>query len=162
MTTQQLLVPSNATLKRNVMDYSLIVVGSFCRHLVTCFSSALQNRTGRCVWYLYRNPLCDERFVPVLPGWFADGCDGALLQYPVDDFGDEKIGLSSGPKTIVTFLLISIFTDSLSYFLTDPLVENDAFIAAFYGGAIFRLGRYLYFPGAKYECRYGCIGTCDR
>ena len=77
---------------------------------------------------------------PVLPGWFADGCDGALLQYPVDDFGDEKIGLSSGPKTIVTFLPISIFTDSLSYFLTDPLVENDAFIAAFYGGAILGLG----------------------
>ena len=34
--------------------------------------------------------LCDERFVPVLSGWFADGCDGALLQYPVDDSGDEK------------------------------------------------------------------------
>ena len=51
----------------------------------------------------------------------------------------KKIGLSSGPKTIVTFLLISIFTDSLSYFLTDPLVENDAFIAAFYGGAILGL-----------------------
>ena len=52
----------------------------------------------------------------------------------------KKIGLSSGPKTIVTFLLISIVTDSLSYFLTDPLVENDAFIAAFYGGAILGLG----------------------
>ena len=33
MTTQQLLVPSNATLKRNVMDYSLIVVGSFLQAL---------------------------------------------------------------------------------------------------------------------------------
>lgn len=26
----------------------------------------------------------------------------------------------------------------------------------------FRIGCDLYFPGAKYECRYGCIGTCDR
>ena len=33
MTTQKLLVPSNATLKRNVMDYSLIVVGSFLQAL---------------------------------------------------------------------------------------------------------------------------------
>ena len=94
MTTQQLLVPSNATLKRNVMDYSLIVVGSFLQALS---------------YVLFLAPY------KIVPG--------------------GVYGIS-----IVTFLLISIFTDSLSYFLTDPLVENDAFIAAFYGGAILGLG----------------------
>lgn len=70
----------------------------------------------------------------VLPGWFADGCDGALLQYPVADFGDEKDRIVFRPEDDHFLADLSIFTDSLSYFLTDPLVENDAFIAAFYGG----------------------------
>ena len=53
----------------------------------------------------------------------------------------KKLGLASGPKTIVTFVLISIFTDSFSYlFANQPLVENDSFIACFYGGAILGLG----------------------
>ena len=94
MTTQQLLVPSNATLKRNVMDYSLIVVGSFLQALS---------------YVLFLAPY------KIVPG--------------------GVYGIS-----IVIHYVISIFTDSLSYFLTDPLVENDAFIAAFYGGAILGLG----------------------
>lgn len=41
----------------------------------------------------------------------------------------------------MTFVLISIFTDSFSYlFANQPLVENDSFIACFYGGAILGLG----------------------
>ena len=53
----------------------------------------------------------------------------------------KKLGLASGPKTIVTFVLISIFTDSFSYlFANQPLVENDSFIACFYGGAFLGLG----------------------
>ena len=68
------------------------------------------------------------------------GATALCFNIPLMILAMKKIGLSSGPKTIVTFLLISIFTDSLSYFLTDPLVENDAFIAAFYGGAILGLG----------------------
>jgi uncharacterized membrane-anchored protein YitT (DUF2179 family) len=53
----------------------------------------------------------------------------------------KKLGLASGPKTIVTFLLISIFTDSITYIVgSTPLVENDRFIASFYGGAILGVG----------------------
>ena len=37
-------------------------------------------------------------------------------------------------------LPMGFFTDLLSYFITEPLVENDAFIAAFYGGAILGMG----------------------
>ena len=130
MTTQQLLVPSNATLKRNVMDYSLIVVGSFLQALS---------------YVLFLAPY---KIVPggvygisiVIPDGLPMGATALCFNIPLMILAMKKIGLSSGPKTIVTFLLISIFTDSLSYFLTDPLVENDAFIAAFYGGAILGLG----------------------
>ena len=106
MTTQQLLVPSNATLKRNVMDYSLIVVGSFLQALS---------------YVLFLAPY------KIVPG----GVYGIsiVIHYVTKDL-----------FPFFPFLLISIFTDSLSYFLTDPLVENDAFIAAFYGGAILGLG----------------------
>ena len=129
MTTQQLLVPSNATLKRNVMDYSLIVVGSFLQALsYVLFLAPYKIVPGG----VYGISIVIHYVTKDLFPFFPD--------IPLMILAMKKIGLSSGPKTIVTFLLISIFTDSLSYFLTDPLVENDAFIAAFYGGAILGLG----------------------
>ena len=86
MTTQQILVPSNATLKRNVMDYSLIVVGSFLQALS---------------YVLFLAPY------KIVPG--------------------GVYGIS---------IVIHYVTKDLFPFFPD-------------------------FPGAKYECRYGCIGTCD-
>lgn len=69
------------------------------------------------------------------------GATALCFNIPLLFLAIKKIGLSSSPKTVVTFLLISAFTDTLSYFLGDtPLVENDSFIACFYGGAILGLG----------------------
>ena len=68
MTTQQLLVPSNATLKRNVMDYSLIVVGSFLQALsYVLFLAPYKIVPGGVYGISIVIHLCDERFVPVLP-----------------------------------------------------------------------------------------------
>lgn len=63
----------------------------------------------------------------------------------------------------MTFVLISIFTDSFSYlFANQPLVENDSFIACFYRWCNFGTWSDLCVPCAKYERRYGCVGPCDR
>jgi len=69
------------------------------------------------------------------------GATALCFNIPLLFLAMKKIGLGSGAKTVVTFLLISVFTDTLAYFLGDnPLVENDRFIACFYGGAILGMG----------------------
>jgi uncharacterized membrane-anchored protein YitT (DUF2179 family) len=69
------------------------------------------------------------------------GATALCFNIPLLFLAMKKLGLSSGPKTIVTFLLISIFTDTISYLVgNQPLVENDRFIACFYGGAILGMG----------------------
>jgi uncharacterized membrane-anchored protein YitT (DUF2179 family) len=78
---------------------------------------------------------------PFLPDGLPMGATALCFNIPLMILAMKKIGLDSGPKTVVTFLLISIFTDTLSYlFGSEPLVENDRFIACFYGGAILGLG----------------------
>ena len=106
--------------------------------------------------------LCDERFVPVLSGWFADGCDGALLQYPVDDSGDEKDRIVFRPEDDRYFLADLYIYRLIILFPYRSIGGERCLYRRLLRWSYFRLGRYLYFPGAKYECRYGCIGTCDR
>ena len=152
MTTQQLLVPSNATLKRNVMDYSLIVVGSFLQALsYVLFLAPYKIVPGGVYGISIVIHYVTKRFVPVLPGWFADGCDGALLQYPVDDFGDEKDRIVFRPEDdryfslliSIFYRLIILFSLPIHWWRTMPLSPP------FYGGAIFRIGCDLYFSGRK-------------
>ena len=157
MTTQQLLVPSNATLKRNVMDYSLIVVGSFLQALSYVLFLAPYKTYWKCVYgiSIVITTMTQKDLFPFFPDGLPMGATALCINIPLLILAMKKIGLSSDPKTIVTFLLISIFTDSLSYFLTDPLVENDAFIAAFYGGAILGLGVTCIFQESTEAVRMG-------
>lgn len=77
----------------------------------------------------------------IFPDGLPMGATALCFNVPLLLLAMKKIGLASGPKTIVTFVLISVFTDTLSYFCgTEPLVENDTFIACFYGGAILGIG----------------------
>ena len=127
MTTQQLLVPSNATLKRNVMDYSLIVVGSFLQALsYVLFLAPYKIVPGGVYGISIVIHYVTKDLFPFFPDGLPMGATALCFNIPLMILAMKKIGLSSGPKTIVTFLLISIFTDSLSYF--------------FYGGAILGLG----------------------
>lgn len=138
---ETLLQPSNATLKKNVIDYSFIVVGAFLQALsYVLFMAPYKIVPGGC----YGISIVIHHVTKGLFSFFPDGlpmgATALCFNIPLMVLAMKKIGLASGPKTIVTFLLISVFTDSLSYFLTNPLVENDTFIAAFYGGAILGLG----------------------
>ena len=164
MTTQQLLVPSNATLKRNVMDYSLIVVGSFLQALsYVLFLAPYKIVPGGVYGISIVIHYVTKDLFPFFPDGLPMGATALCFNIPLMILAMEKIGLSSGPKTIVTFLLISIFTDSFILFPYRSIGGRTMPLSPpFTGGAILGLGRYLYFPGAKYECRYGCIGTCDR
>ena len=135
MKTRGLLAPSN------LRAYSLIVVGSFLQALsYVLFLAPYKIVPGGVYGISIVIHHVTKGVFPFLPDGFPMGITALCFNIPLMILAMRKIGLSSGPRTIATFLLISVFTDTLSYFLTEPLVEDDAFIAAFYGGAILGMG----------------------
>lgn len=139
---KQLSLPSNATLKRSVADYSLIVVGAFLQALsYVLFLAPYKIVPGGVYGISIVLHYVTKGVFSIFPDGLPMGATALCFNIPLMILAMKKIGLASGPKTIVTFMLISIFTDTLSYFCgTEPLVENDTFIACFYGGAILGIG----------------------
>jgi uncharacterized membrane-anchored protein YitT (DUF2179 family) len=136
------MTPSKTTLRRHAGDYSLIITGAFLQALsYVLFLSPYKIVPGG----VYGISIVLHHVTQGLFSFFPDGLPigGTALCFniPLMILAMKKIGLASGPKTVVTFLLISVFTDALSYFFgSTPLVENDRFIACFYGGAILGMG----------------------
>ncbi|MBS1321910.1 MAG: YitT family protein, partial [Parabacteroides sp.] len=139
---KQLGFPSNATLKSNAVDYSLIVVGAFLQALsYVLFLAPFKIVPGGVYGISIVLHYVTKCVFSIFPDGLPMGATALCFNVPLLLLAMKKIGLASGPKTIVTFVLISVFTDTLSYFCgTEPLVENDTFIACFYGGAILGIG----------------------
>lgn len=71
----------------------------------------------------------------------------------------RKLGLGSGPKTVLTFVLISLFTDAIGTFLGGrELVPGDKILASFYGGAILGLGVYFVFQAGSTSAGTDVLG----
>jgi uncharacterized membrane-anchored protein YitT (DUF2179 family) len=140
--TQKRLLSANTTLKQTTGDYSLIIVGSFLQALsYVVFLAPYKIVPGGVYGISIVIHYVTKGMFPFFPDGLPMGVMALCFNIPLLILAMKKLGLSSGPKTIVTFLLISAFTDSLSFLLGDtPLVENDRFIACFYGGAILGLG----------------------
>ncbi len=139
---QPLNLASNAALKRNVADYTLIVIGAFFQALsYVLFLAPYKIVPGGVHGISIVLHYVTKDLFSFMPDGLPMGATALCFNIPLMILAMKKIGLASGPKTIVTFVLISIFTDSLSYVLgNQPLVENDSFIACFYGGAILGIG----------------------
>lgn len=139
---QPLKLASNAMLKRNITDYTLIVIGAFLQALsYVLFLAPYKIVPGGVYGIAIVLRYVTKGVFPVFPEGLPMGAIALCFNIPLLILAMKKIGLSSGPKTIVTFLLISFFTDAISYLSgNQPLVENDSFIACFYGGAILGLG----------------------
>jgi len=138
---QALSISSGSALRHNVVDYSLIVVGSFMQALsYVLFLAPYKIVPGGVYGISIVLHYSTKGMFSFLPEGLPMGITALCFNIPLLILAIKKLGLSSGPKTVVTFLLISIFTDTLSFFLNEPLLENDTFIAAFYGGAILGLG----------------------
>lgn len=127
--------------RHNVVDYSLILVGAFLQALsYVVFLAPYKIVPGGVYGISIVLHYVSKGVFSLFPDGLPMGATALCFNIPLMFLAMRKIGLASGPKTVVTFLLISFFTDLLSYFITEPLVENDAFIAAFYGGAILGMG----------------------
>jgi uncharacterized membrane-anchored protein YitT (DUF2179 family) len=139
---QKHLLSAKTTLKQTVGDYSLIIVGAFLQALsYVVFLAPYKIVPGGVYGISIVIHYVTKGMFSFFPDGLPMGITALCFNIPLLLLAMKKLGLSSGPKTIVTFLLISVFTDSLSFLLGDtPLVENDRFIACFYGGAILGMG----------------------
>ena len=127
--------------RHNMVDYSLILIGAFLQALsYVVFLAPYKIVPGGVYGISIVLHYISKGVFSFFPDGLPMGAMALCFNIPLMFLAMRKIGLASGPKTVVTFLLISFFTDLLSYFITEPLVENDAFIAAFYGGAILGMG----------------------
>lgn len=141
MEQKQALLLKN-TVKHTVGDYSLILVGSFLQALsYVLFLAPYKIVPGGVYGVSIVIHYVTKGAFSFFPDGLPMGATALCFNIPLMILALKKLGLSSGPKTVVTFLLISIFTDALTYIFGDtPLVEDDRFIACFYGGAILGLG----------------------
>jgi uncharacterized membrane-anchored protein YitT (DUF2179 family) len=139
---QRILRPVNVKLQQNIKDYFLILVGAFLQALAyVVFMAPYKIVPGGVYGISIVLHYVTEGMFSFMPEGLPMGMTALCFNIPLMILAMKRIGLASGPKTIVTFLLISIFTDLLSYWIGyDSLVENDHFIAGFYGGAILGIG----------------------
>lgn len=138
---KNLILPASTTWKNRVTDYSLIVLGAFLQALgYVLFLAPYKIVPGGVYGISIILHHVTQGVFSFLPNGLPMGLTALCFNVPLLLLAIKKLGLSSGPKTVVTFLLISFMTDGLSYILKDPLLENDTFIAAFYGGALLGVG----------------------
>lgn len=83
-----------------------------------------------------------------IPGGLPIGTTSLLFNIPFVILASRFLGLSSGGKTVVAFLLISFFTDFFTFLCGGhPLVQDDILLSCFYGGALMGVGVALIFNG---------------
>ncbi len=80
------------------------------------------------------------------PEGFPVGLMGLILNIPLTIIGIKVLGPRFGVKTVVGFILSSVFIDLLTYYWGDvPLVENDALLSSVFGGVLIGFGLGLIF-----------------
>ncbi len=74
------------------------------------------------------------------------GLTGLLFNIPLTIIGIKLLGPRFGVKTIVGFVLASVFIDGLTYLIGDmALVEDDALLSSIFGGVLIGFGLGLIF-----------------
>lgn len=132
----------SSLVKKQAIDYSFIIVGAFLQALsYVLFLAPYKIVPGGVYGISIVLHYITKGVFPWFPEGLPIGTTALFFNVPLLILAIKKLGLASGPRTVVTFLLISFLTDSLSLFFGDqPLVANDTFLACFYGGSILGLG----------------------
>lgn len=80
------------------------------------------------------------------PEGFPIGLTGLILNIPLTIIGIKILGPRFGIKTVLGFVLTSVFMDGLTYFRGDiPLVHDDALLSSVFGGVLIGFGLGLIF-----------------
>jgi uncharacterized membrane-anchored protein YitT (DUF2179 family) len=80
------------------------------------------------------------------PNGFPIGLMGLILNIPLTIIGIKILGPRFGVKTVIGFVLTSVFIDWLTYLWGDePLVHDDILLSCIFGGLLIGLGLGLIF-----------------
>ncbi|MDO4756344.1 MAG: YitT family protein, partial [Parabacteroides sp.] len=105
MMTQENLQPMNATIQQHVKDYSLILVGSFLQALAyVLFMAPYKIVPGGVYGISIVIHYVTEGVFSFMPEGLPMGMTALCFNIPLMVLAMKKIGLASGPKTVVTFL----------------------------------------------------------
>ncbi len=131
-----------------VKDYSLIVIGSFILavgfvYFITPHKIVPGGVYGIAIVVHYLT----EGLFSFWPEGFPIGLFGLILNIPLTIAGIKILGPRFGIKTIIGFVLTSVFIDGITYLrpVGDAALVNDVLLSSMFGGVLIGFGLGLIF-----------------
>jgi uncharacterized membrane-anchored protein YitT (DUF2179 family) len=133
--------------KKWFISYSLIVIGSVILAAgFVFFISPYKIVPGGVYGIAIVIHYLTEGMLKWAPSGFPIGLMGLILNIPLTILGIKILGPRFGVKTVVGFVLTSVFMDTITYFFGEaPLVAGDALLSSIFGGVLVGLGLGLIF-----------------
>jgi uncharacterized membrane-anchored protein YitT (DUF2179 family) len=128
-------------------SYSLIVIGSFILasgfvYFITPYKIVPGGVYGISIVIHYLS----KGVFTFAPDGLPIGTMALIMNIPLTILGVKILGPKFGVKTIIGFVLTSVFMDFLTFFWGDvPLVANDALLSSIFGGVLVGFGLGLIF-----------------
>ncbi|HNX43937.1 MAG TPA: YitT family protein [Bacteroidales bacterium] len=133
--------------KRWFIDYGLITLGSFILAAgFVFFISPYRIVPGGVYGISIVIHYITKGIFSWAPEGFPIGLMGLILNIPLTIIGIKVLGPKFGVKTVVGFVLSSVFMDGITMFWGErPLVEGDALLSSIFGGVLIGAGLGLIF-----------------
>lgn len=139
--------PEKIFTRKWFISYGLIILGSFILAAgFVFFISPYRIVPGGVYGVSIVIHYVTKGMVSWAPDGFPIGLMGLILNIPLTIIGIKILGPRFGVKTVVGFVLSSVFMDGITYFWgEDPLVEGDALLSSIFGGLLIGVGLGLIF-----------------
>jgi uncharacterized membrane-anchored protein YitT (DUF2179 family) len=139
--------PEKIFSKKWFISYSFIVIGSIILAAgFVFFISPYKIVPGGVYGIAIVIHYMTEGLVPWAPSGLPIGMMGLIMNIPLTIIGIKILGPRFGVKTIVGFVLTSVFMDLITYLYGEaPLVAGDALLSSIFGGVLVGLGLGLIF-----------------
>jgi uncharacterized membrane-anchored protein YitT (DUF2179 family) len=139
--------PEKIFSKKWFISYSLIVIGSIILAAgFVFFISPYKIVPGGVYGIAIVIHYMTEGVFSWAPSGLPIGLMGLIMNIPLTIIGIRILGPRFGVKTVVGFVLTSVFMDLITFFFGEaPLVAGDALLSSIFGGVLVGLGLGLIF-----------------
>ncbi|MDO9256564.1 MAG: YitT family protein [Bacteroidales bacterium] len=139
--------PEKIFSKKWFISYSLIVIGSIILAAgFVFFISPYKIVPGGVYGIAIVIHYMTEGMFSWAPSGLPIGLMGLIMNIPLTIIGVKILGPRFGVKTVVGFVLTSVFMDLITYLFGEaPLVAGDALLSSIFGGVLVGLGLGLIF-----------------
>ena len=139
--------PEKIFSKKWFISYSLIVIGSIILAAgFVFFISPYKIVPGGVYGIAIVIHYMTQGVFSWAPSGLPIGTMGLIMNIPLTIIGIRILGPRFGVKTVVGFVLTSVFMDTITYFFGEaPLVAGDALLSSIFGGLMVGIGLGLIF-----------------